>query len=78
MAILRNTQGLHAPFKLMAELRAASQVGRLPFLESSNLATATLKNSDDFLDFTDFLNHPDNEERNLIPHVVVESKLGLL
>lgn len=77
LAMLRNNQGLHAPFKIMAELRATKQVGRLPFMESSNLSTDTLKNNDEFIDFTDFLNHPDTEERMFIPHVVMERKLGI-
>nr|BAN21198.1 unkown protein [Riptortus pedestris] len=78
LAMLRNNQGLHAPMKIMAELHATRQVGRLPFLESSNLSADTIRNNDDLLDFTDFLNHPDTEERMVIPHVVMERKLGVL
>lgn len=37
MTVLRNTQGLHAPLRLAMERRAAKQIGRLPFLPSSNL-----------------------------------------
>ena len=76
--MLRNNQGLHAPLKVMAEMRATRQVGRLPFLPSSDLSYATIKNSDDYLDFTDFLNHSDFDEKRLIPHVVMEKQLGIL
>ncbi|XP_014260284.1 proteasome maturation protein [Cimex lectularius] len=78
MTILRNTQGLHAPIKLGAELWAAKQVGRLPFMESSGLATATIKSTDDMLDFTDILSLPEQDEHLLMPHVVMEHKLGIL
>lgn len=37
MAGLINVQGLHAPLRLAMERRAVQQVGRLPFLPSSNL-----------------------------------------
>ncbi|XP_014284160.1 proteasome maturation protein [Halyomorpha halys] len=78
LGMLRNNQGLHAPLKVMAEIRATRQVGRLPFLSSSELSSSTIKNSDDFIDFTDFLNHSDFEEKRLIPHVVMERSLGIL
>lgn len=78
MNVLRNTQGLHAPIKLAAELRATRAVGRLPFLESSGLSTATIKSSDDSIDFTDILNLPEQDERFFVPHIVMEHKLGIL
>lgn len=78
MNILRNTQGLHAPIKLAAELRATRAVGRLPFLESSGLSAATIKSSDDFIDFTDILNLPEQDERFFVPHIIMENHLGIL
>ncbi|KAK9507253.1 hypothetical protein O3M35_007156 [Rhynocoris fuscipes] len=78
MNLLRNNQGLHAPIKLAAELRATRAVGRLPFLESSGLSAATIKSSDDYIDFGDFLNLPEQDERFFVPHIVMEHHLGIL
>ena len=46
---LRQVQGVHAPLRLTAELRAAQRVGRLPFLQSSNLMADTLTGRDETL-----------------------------
>ena len=46
---LRQVQGVHAPLRLSAELRAAGCVGRLPFLQSSNVMRDTLTGRDDTL-----------------------------
>ena len=46
---LRQVQGVHAPLRLHAEQRAASRVGRLPFLQSSNIMMDTLTGRDDTL-----------------------------
>ncbi|XP_054262915.1 proteasome maturation protein [Macrosteles quadrilineatus] len=78
MTILRNTQGLHAPLRLAMERRAAQQVGRLPFLPSSNLQLEVLRGDDVTLDFNDILNTPDMREGLYQPHAVVERNLGLL
>uniref|UniRef100_A0A669BU37 Proteasome maturation protein n=1 Tax=Oreochromis niloticus TaxID=8128 RepID=A0A669BU37_ORENI len=59
---LRNIQGLHAPLKLQMEYRAARQIQRLPFLQSSNLALDTLRNSDESIGFEDVLNDPAQSE----------------
>uniref|UniRef100_A0A3Q4IGI2 Proteasome maturation protein n=1 Tax=Neolamprologus brichardi TaxID=32507 RepID=A0A3Q4IGI2_NEOBR len=76
---LRNIQGLHAPLKLQMEYRAARQViQRLPFLQSSNLALDTLRNSDESIGFEDILNDPAHSEVMGEPHMMVEYKLGLL
>ncbi|KAG8283648.1 hypothetical protein J6590_011016 [Homalodisca vitripennis] len=78
MTVLRNTQGLHAPLRLTMERRAAQQVGRLPFLPSSNLQLEVLRGDDVTLDFCDILNTPDVKESLFMPHAVVERSLGLL
>uniref|UniRef100_A0A668TBW1 Proteasome maturation protein n=1 Tax=Oreochromis aureus TaxID=47969 RepID=A0A668TBW1_OREAU len=75
---LRNIQGLHAPLKLQMEYRAARQIQRLPFLQSSNLALDTLRNSDESIGFEDVLNDPTQSEVMGEPHMMVEYKLGLL
>ncbi|KAK4886576.1 hypothetical protein RN001_002847 [Aquatica leii] len=46
MVMLRNTQGLHAPLKITMELKAAKQIGRLPFLSSSNVMHDSLTGRD--------------------------------
>ncbi|XP_069495475.1 proteasome maturation protein [Ambystoma mexicanum] len=75
---LRNIQGLHAPLKLQMEYRAAKQVQRLPFLQSSNIALDSLKGNDDCIGFEDILNDPSQSEVMGEPHVMVEYSLGLL
>lgn len=75
---LRNIQGLHAPLKLQMEYRAASQIQRLPFLPSSNLALDTLRGNDEAIGFEDILNDPAQSEMMGEPHMMVEYKLGLL
>uniref|UniRef100_A0AAQ5ZHR2 Proteasome maturation protein n=2 Tax=Amphiprion TaxID=80969 RepID=A0AAQ5ZHR2_AMPOC len=75
---LRNIQGLHAPLKLQMEYRAARQIQRLPFLQSSHLALDTLRGSDEAIGFEDILNDPAHSEMMGEPHMMVEYKLGLL
>ncbi|XP_019722454.1 proteasome maturation protein [Hippocampus comes] len=74
---LRNIQGLHAPLKLQMEYRAARQIQRLPFLQSSNLALDTLRGTDESIGFEDILNDPAQSEIMGEPHMMVECKLGL-
>ncbi|KAM6953781.1 proteasome maturation protein, partial [Aplochiton taeniatus] len=75
---LRNIQGLHAPLKLQMEYRAARQIQRLPFLQSSNLALDTLRGSDESIGFEDVLNDPSQSEMMGEPHLMVEYKLGMM
>ncbi|KAM8880976.1 proteasome maturation protein [Synchiropus splendidus] len=75
---LRNIQGLHAPLKLQMEYRAARQIQRLPFLQSSNLALDTLRGGDETIGFEDILNDPAMSEVMGEPHMMVEYKLGLM
>uniref|UniRef100_A0A8C5C864 Proteasome maturation protein n=1 Tax=Gadus morhua TaxID=8049 RepID=A0A8C5C864_GADMO len=77
-ATVRNIQGLHAPLKLQMEYRAARQIQRLPFLQSSNLALDTLRNSDESIGFEDILNDPYQSELMGEPHMMTEYQLGLL
>uniref|UniRef100_A0A3Q3VVG8 Uncharacterized protein n=1 Tax=Mola mola TaxID=94237 RepID=A0A3Q3VVG8_MOLML len=78
LSTLRNIQGLHAPLKLQMEYRAAKQIQRLPFMQSSNLALDTLRGSDDAIGFEDILNDPAQSEVMGEPHLMMEYKLGLL
>ncbi|XP_044143998.1 proteasome maturation protein [Bufo gargarizans] len=75
---LRNIQGLHAPLKLQMEFKAAKQVQRLPFLQSSNIALDTLSGNDECISFEDILSDPSECEMMGEPHMMVEHKLGLL
>lgn len=47
--MLRNVQGIHAPLRLLAERKAASKVGHLPFLPRSNLMLEVLDGRDELL-----------------------------
>jgi len=78
MTVLRNTQGLHAPFRLLMERRAAAQVSRLPFLPSHHVALDVLTGDDEFIDFADVLGGSDVGEVMGQPHALVEKRLGLL
>ena len=53
---LRSEQGIGAPLKLLMERKAASNVGRLPFLPSSNLMTEVLTGRIDSIGFEDIFN----------------------
>lgn len=55
-ALLKRNQGLQAPLKLMMEREAASKVGRLPFLPSSNVMREVLEGRDEEIGFEDILN----------------------
>ncbi|RWS22703.1 proteasome maturation protein-like isoform X2 [Leptotrombidium deliense] len=77
-SMLKNVQGVQAPLKLLMERRAASQVGRLPFMHSSNLMLDILEGNDDVIGSEDFLNDCATPEVMGPPHLVMERKLGIL
>ena len=52
--VLKQAQGIHAPLRLMMERKLCKDVGRLPFLPSSNLMLEVLEGREDDLDFSDF------------------------
>ena len=72
--MLRNVQGLHAPLRIMMELKSLKNVGRLPFLPSSNLSRDVILGRDDYIDFDDILNPPSVHENMVHPHVAMERK----
>ncbi|XP_074597273.1 proteasome maturation protein [Brevipalpus obovatus] len=79
LATLRSEQGIAAPLKLMMERKAASRVGRLPFLASSNLMTEVLTGSIDSIDFHDIYNDPtDHIEVLRVPSLVMDYQQKLL
>ena len=77
-AILRNTQGLHAPLRLSMELRAAKQIGRLPFLSSSNVMHDALTGRDLEIGPEDIYNTAEFREVSGQPHAMIEKSLGIL
>ncbi|XP_075234431.1 proteasome maturation protein [Lycorma delicatula] len=78
MTVLRNIQGLHAPLRIAMELKAFNNVGHLPFLPSSGISRDVLLGNDDRIEFSDFLNMPEFQERRAQPHACMEHKLGIL
>ena len=78
MSILKKVQGIQAPLKLMMERQAASQVGRLPFLASSNLMKDVLEGKDEEIGFEGFLGNREEPEVMGPPHLVVERSLNIL
>jgi len=77
-SMLKSVQGIQAPLRLLMERRAASKVGRLPFLHSSNLMRDVLEGNDDIIQFEDFLNDVSMPEVMGSPHMILEKQLGIL
>ncbi|ALC38719.1 Pomp [Drosophila busckii] len=77
MQMLRNREGLGAPLKMGMERFAARQIGRLPFLQSSNIMEDVLTGRCDEIAFEDFLNMPEFNENMRQPHAVVEKSMGI-
>jgi len=78
MAMLRKTQGLHAPLRLQMEKRSLAKVGHLPFLPRSNASLHALTGQDELIGFDDFLGHANEPEMMGQPHAMVEKNLGIL
>ncbi|XP_022192057.1 proteasome maturation protein [Nilaparvata lugens] len=78
MAVMRNTQGIHAPLRVAMELKAFENVGHLPFLPSSNFSRDVILGNDETLDFSDILNTTEFRETRPHPHALMEHKLGIL
>lgn len=78
MAILRNTQGLHAPLRIGMELKSANKIGRLPFLQSSNVMLDVLTGRDLEIVPEDVYNLAEFKEVAGQPHAMVEKSLGIL
>lgn len=78
MTMLRNVQGLHAPLRIAMELKAAKQIGRLPFLPSSNIMSDSLTGRDLEIGPEDIFNTSEFQEVAGQPHAVCERSLGLL
>jgi len=77
-AMLKNSQGLHAPLKLHMERHITSQITRLPGLQSSNILLDTLTGKDETVEFADILNTPGDSELMADVHMMMEARAGLL
>ncbi|KAH8376780.1 hypothetical protein KR093_001328, partial [Drosophila rubida] len=77
MQMLRNHEGLGAPLRMGMDRFAARQVGRLPFLPSSNMMDDVFTGRCDEIAFEDFLNIPEHNEQMRQPHAVVEKSMGI-
>lgn len=76
MQILRRREGLAAPMRIMMEMKAYKQVGRLPFLPSSRVHLDVITGRDETIDFADFLGAEEFSERLCHPQVFAEKKLN--
>ncbi|XP_067620436.1 proteasome maturation protein [Eurosta solidaginis] len=72
LQVARNREGQGVPLKMAMELHAANQVGRLPFLHSSNMMRDVLLGKDEMIDFSDILGNPEHFEFQNQPHATVE------
>ncbi|KAL3192295.1 hypothetical protein MRX96_059262 [Rhipicephalus microplus] len=78
LATARSIQGLHAPMKIMLERKAALQIGRLPFLPTSNTMLEALDGRDETITFEDIYNEFSESEVLRPPHLVMEKHLNML
>lgn len=80
MAMLRNTQGLHAPLRLAMEMKLVSNAGHLQCLPNHrhNLHLDVLTGRDTEIAFEDIFNNGEYPEISGQPHAIMEKSLGLL
>nr|CAG4645269.1 EOG090X0J8E [Leptodora kindtii] len=73
--MLRKTQGLHAPLRLVMEKNALKEVGHMPFLHRHNALMDALTGRDMDMEFEDFLNNKAEQEKMMAPHIMLEKHL---
>lgn len=78
MQMMRRNEGLGAPMRIMMELNAYKQVGRLPFLPSSRVHLDVIRGRDETIDFSDFLGTEEFTESLCAPQAVAEKKLNFI
>jgi len=76
-AMLQQTQGIHAPFRLMAERKIASKIQRMPGLQSSHLMSDILTGRLDDINFEDILGDPMDADIVGQPHILMERQLRM-
>ncbi|OQV13666.1 putative Proteasome maturation protein [Hypsibius exemplaris] len=77
-AMLRSTQGIHAPLRLQMEKFLVEQPTRFSVFPPSHLHLDVLNGRDETIDFEDVLNVPEYWERSVNPHVYLEKKADRL
>lgn len=77
LAMLSRYEGSAAPMRIMMEMQAFKQVGRLPFLPSSRAHLDVITGRDELIDFDDFLGGAEFSENLIQPHAVVEKQLKI-
>lgn len=73
-AMLRSTQGIHAPLRLQMEKFLVEQPTRMSVFPPSHLHLEVLNGKDETIDFEDVLNAPESWEKNVAPHVLMEKR----
>lgn len=77
--VLRSIQGKQAPLRLLAERNAASKIGRLPFMQSSNLMMDVLTGQDELIMPSNIFNNPlEFNEVQMPAHMNMEKSLNIL
>ncbi|XP_055343231.1 proteasome maturation protein-like [Paramacrobiotus metropolitanus] len=71
-AMLRSTQGIHAPLRLQMEKFLVKQPSRNSVMPSSNLHLDVLNGKDETIDFEGLLNAPEYWEKEVHPHLLLE------
>ncbi|XP_055333335.1 proteasome maturation protein-like [Paramacrobiotus metropolitanus] len=74
-AMLRSTQGIHAPLRLQMEKFLVKQPSRNSVMPSSNLHLDVLNGKDETIDLEDVLNAPEYWEKEVHPHLLLEKRL---
>ncbi|KNC81652.1 hypothetical protein SARC_06039 [Sphaeroforma arctica JP610] len=78
LQMLRDVQGLHAPMRLTTERALISKpLHHMPCITTSNIALETFDNTDEFIDYTDYLNDPRDAPEMGDPHIMMEYKLKM-
>lgn len=78
LQMLRRSDGLGTPLKMMMEMQAFQKVGRLPFLPSSRVHLDVLAGRDEVIDFNSYLGGEEFAERRLHkPQETIDNKLRL-
>ncbi|TMW68648.1 hypothetical protein Poli38472_006116 [Pythium oligandrum] len=78
MATVEQVYGKAAAMRLRTEKAVMEQFGRLPGLPSSRIGLDTVTGADEELNFSDFLNDPnEHPEHNFRVHEAMEVKLSI-
>ncbi|GAU88039.1 hypothetical protein RvY_00810 [Ramazzottius varieornatus] len=76
-AMLRSTQGIHAPLRLQMEKFLVEQPSRMSVFPPSHLHLEVLNGKDETIDFEDVLNAPEFWEKSVQAHVLMEKRADM-